>query len=138
MFEEDKEEPASVMVTSTQGQGFDIKNIPGFKRKQLIDSGQINLTSFVMEDNMPGAKLKKLRDAFKLNNSMTQGAPSISLIDITSLEEGSLVSYRNTVTEVKKINVEKGLVYINLKGNKKGWINVAKLKAVTIPPEDEE
>jgi hypothetical protein len=137
MFEEDKEEPATVIITSVSGQGYDIKNIPGFKRKQLIDSGDITVESFVQADNMPGAKLKKMRDAFKSNNNIVPDDKSTPLIDINTLEIGGLVSYRKFVTEIRKINIEKGLVNINYNG-KVVWVNVAKLKSVNIPPDDEE
>src|SRR6266496_1224126 len=134
MFEEEKDELVSVIVTNVHGEGYDIKNIPGFKRKQLIDSGDITLESFVQADNMPGAKLKSIRDKFKSNNNMTTGdANTTPEIDINNLEVGSLVMYKKVVTEVKKINVEKGLVYISLQGGKNGWINVVKLKVVNIP-----
>lgn len=137
MFEEDKEEPATLIITSVSGQGFDTKNISGFKRKQLIDSGDITLESFVQADNMPGAKLKKMRDKFKKDNNMISSKEPIPLIDINTLEVGGLVSYRKFVTEVRKINIEKGLVNINYNG-KVVWVNVAKLKSVNIPPDDEE
>lgn len=141
MFEDEKEEPASVIVTNVRGEGYDIKNIPGFKRKQLIESGDISIESFVQADNMPGSKLKKLRDRFKLSNNMgtrDSNSASKALLDINDLTVGSLVTYRKVVTEVKKINVKKGLVYINIKGTKDGWIGIDKLKPVNIPPVDEE
>jgi hypothetical protein len=137
MFNDDQEEPAAVLVASVNGQEYDIRNIPGFKRKQLIDSGAIKLESFVQADNMPGAKLKKMRDRFKLSNNMTTGDKPVSEIDITTLEVGTLVEYRKVATEVKKINVKKELVSIS-HGGKTIWVNVAKLKPVDIPPVDEE
>jgi len=134
--EEDREEPASVMLTINSGQNYDIKNLPGFKRKQLIENGEASIDSFVQADNMPGYKLKKMRDRFRENNNLVDS--SIPFVDIKTLTVDSLVSYRNIVTEAKKINVEKGLVYIKIKGKKEGWVKVEKLKPVIIPPNEEE
>lgn len=138
MFDEDKEEPATVIVTNFRGEHYDIKNIPGFKRKQLIDSGDISIESFVQADNMPGAKLKKLRDRFKKSNNIMSDTKPVISIDINKLELGSLVMYRKVVTEVKKIDVKKGKVLVKNRENKDVWVPVSNLKVVDTPDNDEE
>jgi len=137
MFEEKDDDPASVIVTNIRGEGYDIKNIPGFKRKQLIDSGEITVESFVQADNMPGAKLQKLRERFKKSNKMLSTKPTTP-IDISKLLVGSLVSYRKTVTEVRKIDVKKNRVLINNKENKGIWVPVENLKEVNTSSDDND
>lgn len=136
--EDDQEEPATVLVTVNGNQNYDIKNLPGFKRKQLIESGQLSIDSFIKADNIPGYKLKLMRERFKANNGLVAGNKPEPTIDITKLSVGDLVSYKNTVTEVKEINLTKNSVYIDIKGKKKGWVNISKLKPVTIPPDNED
>lgn len=137
MFHEnEEEEPASVMV-HIQGGEYDIKNLPGYKRKQLIESGQATVGTFIQADNMPGYKLKAMRDRLAGNLGLKE-KKSDAITDISTLEEGSLVKFKKHVTEVKKLNPEKNLVYIDIKGVKKGWIGIEKLKAVNIPPKEEE
>ena len=134
--EEDVEEPAVALVTTSSGQHYDIKNIPGFLRKRLIENGELSIGSFVQADNMPGHKLQKMRESFSINNKFDSS--TTPTLDINTLAEGDLVSYKKFTTEVKKVNVEKGLVLIDIKGVKKGWVGVDKLKAVVIPRVEEE
>lgn len=142
MFEEEKEEPASVIVQNIRGEGYDIKNIPGIKRQQLINSGDISIESFVQADNVPGAKLQKLRDRFKKSNNLEADTKSDTKpktpIDINKLEVGSLVMYKKIVTEVKKIDLTKGRVLVNNKENKGVWVPVESLKEVNTPSDDND
>jgi hypothetical protein len=62
----------------------------------------------------------------------------VAEIDITKLQKGDLVSYKNIVTPVKDINMKKNLVNIDIKGKIKGWVSINKLKPVNIPPESNE
>jgi hypothetical protein len=141
MFNEpdDIEDPVSVVVRVNSGQTYDLKNLPGAKRKQLIDAGEISIDKFVQADNMPGYKLKLMRDRFKINNpQLAESNTSVAEIDITKLQKGDLVSYKNIVTPVKDINMKKNLVNIDIKGKIKGWVSINKLKPVNIPPESNE
>ena len=139
MLERDDDDPASVIVTNIRGEGYDIKNIPGFKRKQLIDDGDISVESFVQADNMPGAKLKKMRDKFKKSNpTLAPSTKPTTSININTLQIGSLVSYKKIVTEVKKIDLDKGRVLVNNKENKGVWVPVENLKEVNTPSDDND
>ena len=139
MFEKDDDnEPASVIVHSIRGEGYDIKNLPGFKRKQLIESGDITIDSFVQADNMPGAKLKALRDKFRANNNIAPNTKPTTPIDINTLQVGTLVMYKKIVTEVKKIDLKKNRVLVNNKENKGVWVPVENLKEVTTPSDDND
>jgi len=44
------------------GEVVDINNIPGVKKLQLIESGQMTIDNFMVPPNCPGKVLKKLQD----------------------------------------------------------------------------
>lgn len=134
---EEPEEPASIMIEAHSG-FYDINNMPGYKRKQLIESGAVSIDRFTQADNVPGHKLKKMRDALKKNLGFKVKESSSSIIDITTLEIGGLVSYKNTAVEIKELDIKKGKVYINVKGLHKGWVNIKNLKSVIIPAREEK
>lgn len=140
MFNENdnEDEPAVAMITTLRGNNYDAKNIPGFLRKRLIDSGEISINTFVKADNLPGHKLKAMRDRFRKNNpNLGPQAPVSDAIDFDTLEVGSMVQFKKYVTEVEKINANEKKVYISKGDGKKAWVAVSKLKAVVVTNEEE-
>lgn len=53
----DPNNPTSVMVA-----GYDVMNMPGKIKLELIEKGELEPERFVTPPNMPGKKLKALRD----------------------------------------------------------------------------
>lgn len=121
---EDQESP-SVIVKTSNGGIYDINNISGRRKLELIKDGEMGIDEFIAPDNMPGKKLKELRDAHRSNlgNALKQG-------EANTFKTGDLVQFKGVATEVTKVDPDKGLL-ITKKDGTKAWVHHSKVKPVT-------
>jgi hypothetical protein len=122
---------ASVIVETPTGEKYDINNISGKAKKQLIDAGKIKSDAFVGGPNIPGKVLAKMRaeHAERMAKEEKRKPPAITA--------GELVKHKGHVREVVEVDNEKNRIAYKKdpKGKKLTWVP---FKNVTVVGEDEE
>lgn len=134
MFSLDEQEsPASSMVKTEAGYDIDVNNIPGKRKTQMIMDGELTIDEFNTPPNMPGKKLKALRDAANEKHDKNVEAVSKRKKDSSKdnpYQLGDMVKYGNTSSEVKECDPKRGVKIIKADGSLSKWIhfNSGKLK----------
>jgi hypothetical protein len=95
--------PTMNMVMTHGGYELDMNNIPGKLRAKLIKRGDLNADSIGLPPNMPGAKLKALREELK--------ARARKEIKQAGFQVGELIKYGEHTYEI--IDVDDEHVYIH-------------------------
>lgn len=128
----ENEDPSAENLTQTNsGDLIDMNNLPGKKRLTLVAEGELAVEQFVSPANMPGKKLKEMRDrfaeTFKSQVDRAGGVP------IDEYKPGSLFEYKDGVYEVLAVDPVKGLkIAREYDGKLKNvWVNPSKGKRVT-------
>lgn len=109
-----EDEPASKEM-EIAGSKYDINNMPGVVRNRLIMEGEVTADDFITPPNMPGAKLKALRDEHR--SRVEASIRGMEGNKKNTYEVGDIVIYKNIQTEVLEIDDNK-LVIMNDKGKK--------------------
>lgn len=131
---------APMEITSKSGNKYDTNNIPGSKRMELINNGEISADSFIAPANMPGGKLKEMRDKFKQSLGLMEKPKSpAALPDNIKLKEGMAVAYKGFNTSIEEV-LEDGRVRIRTESNKIKKVQVSDLELPidTIDLDEEE
>jgi hypothetical protein len=128
----DPEVPASAMVRTSSGR-YDIHNITGVRKAQLIMEGEVDSDVFISPPNVTGAKLKELRDAH--NATMDKAIQNISDVK-NEYKKGDLVKYHNIVVEVLDVHDTRGVKITKREGGKV-WVHQSKVEKVEVSPEGE-
>lgn len=113
----------SVIMRTEDGQ-FDLRNLPGRIRRRLIITGQVKAEQFATPANMPGAKLKALREEQKARSD-EEGI--IEGSELTNpYKVGDIISWKNKVYEVLEVNENK--VKFEKEPGKNVWVPYAKVE----------
>lgn len=130
MFDIDNDnEPASVMVGTSVGNKYDINNLSGKKKKQLIAEGDMSEDAFTAPPNMPGKKLAELRKEKRSNK--VESNPNIE----NTYSVGDIIKFRDLVAEVLKVHAKKG-VLITKRDGSKTWVHHSKIELASEPNEE--
>lgn len=81
---------------------YDVANMPGRLKYQLIKSGEMSVDRFITPPNMPGKKLKELRDAHRARIEEQFGLME-SLQETNPYKVGDMVTYKDLVVEVLEV-----------------------------------
>lgn len=134
MFSEhDEDEPASVIVSTHTGGKYDINNITGKRKIQLITEGEIKEEAFDTPPNMPGKKLKEYRE--NLAKSRKANADAVEEDTPNDFNVGDLVKFDGHVSEVVKVHEKKGVLIHKREGGKM-WVRHSKVEAVAEPKDE--
>lgn len=122
----DPDPAASIEVSTESGRIIDINNIPGKVKQELIQEGELDVDRFIMPANMPGKKLKELREAHRqrLEDSMKQLTTTANEFKV-----GDFILYKDLTYEVLKTDDEKGVMFEmkKPKGKKYVWVHHSKV-----------
>jgi hypothetical protein len=128
----DQDNPTSTLVNTKSGDDIDLLNLPGKKKMELVLSGELNIDKFVMPANMPGKKLKELRDAHRTRfQEILDKAQGEEDKENTFKVEDSVIykDYACQVLEIKGSKVKVEIPDDEKAGElKKIWVNYKKLK----------
>lgn len=124
--------PTSIEVRTVSGDIIDINNLPGVKRKELVANGELDADKLITPANMPGAKLKAMRDAHKAK----QEGKTEHLTE-NPFVKGDMVIFRNLQVKVLVSDPVKG-VRIRAKDGKKVWVSHTSVLPVTETEEEKE
>lgn len=124
MFKEietdDSEATGSMVVESASGVKYDVSNISGARKRQLIMDGEIGIDVFVSPPNMPGKKLAAMRAAHAASvQSGIDGEVKKAKIKVNPFATGDLVEHKGHVSEVLEVTDKGVLKLIGKKGQKK-------------------
>lgn len=121
----------AVEIRTKSGDILDAQNIPGAKRKELIESGELDRNSIYAPANLPGWKLKELREQ---REAAANGHAPINL------KPGDMVVYQDTVTKVLGVDRNKGVKITGFKDGKKKkfWVDAKDVVKEEDPEEKEE
>lgn len=119
---------ASIFIRSESGVVYDMNNISGKLRKQLIMEGEMSADSFSGHQNISGKRLKELREAKKEVLDLTSG----ETLERNTLVVGDLIKFRNIVSEVTDVDPVHGVKIIKEDGKKSKWIHHTKVQKVDV------
>ena len=126
------DDPIASYVKSKSGVVIDLNNCPGVLRAKMVLSGDMGVEAFVSPANMPGAKLKKMREEFA-----AKLAPSLAKVkanedekteefsqNATDFPVGSFVMYKEVSYEVMKNRQDAVLIEVMADDNRpqKVWV----------------
>jgi len=122
------DEPAVNPIETTSGSSYDTNNISGAKKAQLIMDGELSMDNFINPPNMPGKKLKAMRDRHR--EGMESYFKKAAEETPNEYKVGDIVVYRKEATEVLEVDPERGVKIMKL--NKKGkmveaWVHHTKV-----------
>ena len=115
-----EDNPTQMMATTKSGQEIDMNNCPGTKKVELVQSGEMGVDQFVLPANMPGSKLKELREA---NRDRMEKFLTKEPAEPNQFQVGDFVQYQEESYEVFKTDPVKG-VLIEKEG-KKVWVKAS-------------
>ena len=126
------DDPIASYVKSKSGVVIDLNNCPGVLRAKMVLSGDMGVEAFVSPANMPGSKLKKMREAFvaKLTPTLDRVKASEEKKDeefskaATDFPGGSFVMYKEVSYEVMKNRQDAVLIEVMADDNRpqKVWV----------------
>ena len=136
----DANDPVSVLTRTRNGNNIDLNNIPGLVKARLIIDGQMSIDDFMSPANMPGIKLKKLREEHraKYEKVLDGIRPAEGEINDDQPNEeankvdypvGSFVMFNDVSYEVFKAKQDKVLIELTNKNKKivKTWVPKSKV-----------
>jgi hypothetical protein len=97
-----EDSPTQNIVVTHSGYELDMNNLPGKLRAKLIKKGDLNADSIGLPPNMPGTKLKALREQLK-NRAKRE-------LKATGFKAGELIKYGEHSYEL--VDVDDENVYI--------------------------
>lgn len=132
--------PAENFAKTLSGKTVDLNNLPGKVRQELIDEGEMSIESFVSPANMPGKKLKEMRERFAKNiedqRKKSNAAKGIKDTEdaILDFKVGELIIFKEISYEVKGVDPVKGLKITKDTDNgpKNVWVQPINVKKVEI------
>ena len=118
--------PVSSLVTTRSGQVIDLQNLPGHKKLQLIRDGEMEMDQFIAPVSMTGIKLKKLRDAHRLQMEAVMNPPTTT----KELQVGEFILYKEKSYEILKTREDAVQIdYVLANGkHKKAWVQKDKVE----------
>jgi hypothetical protein len=120
----------TAFVTTRSGGIIDVNNVPGVVRARMISSGEVSLNRFVGAENMPGTKLKPIRDRFAA--SMEKAVEKVATEEASEenpLKVGDMVEYKDNIYEVLKVDGKKIMIERTINGEKKEqWITYTRVQ----------
>jgi hypothetical protein len=125
----DQDNPTSLITKTRSGQEIDLNNLPGRTKLRLIQADEMGIDQFISPPNMPGHKLKAIRDAHR--ERVGEQLKAVLMEKTKDFVVGDFVSFRGGSYEVLKVRQDG--VMINMKLNddaefKNVWIPKAKIK----------
>jgi len=127
----DPNSPTSTLTTTKSGAVIDLQNLPGMTKLQLIQSNELEVDQFIVPSNMPGRKLKVLREAHRGRiKEQLQLLVDENTVEAKDYKVGEFVSFSGKTFEVLKVDSDRVQILIKLKGYdelKKAWINKSKV-----------
>jgi hypothetical protein len=118
-----EEAKVTMMVSVAGGARYDINNLPGVIRDQLIQEGKLAAERFNVQDNVPGVNRKpvaKVEDAKE---------------NVNTYQVGDTVIFRKHASEVLEAHPKKGLKIRLKEGKKSKWIHFSKVQEVRVKEE---
>lgn len=128
-YQGDPNNPTTIMTTTPQGRVIDLANCPGSLKREMIETGEMEIDRFVTPPNCPGPKLAAMRKAHRdeyekvLKPDKTVENPFV-IGDMVKSDKGKIY-------EALEVSPEKGVkVAIPQKGGtvKDVWIHHSRLK----------
>ena|SRR5690349_16566481 len=132
MPEVDEDGPAQNLVSTRNGFEIDLNNLPGKARVNLINEGELEVDQFIAPPNMPGLKLKALREQHRERIEKAMGAVKQAQ-PINDFEKGEVVYFQNEPKEILEVDPDKGVLLerLNKKNElKRVWTSVSKVKRI--------
>ena len=125
----DQDQPTQSLIQTRSGKLVDLQNMPGMVKINLIKEEELGIDQFITPANMPGAKLRVLRERHR----------EIIEAQLTTLAEktkkdyvvGDFVSFKGGSYEVLKVKEDGVMISYTLKSGgepKNVWIPKKKVK----------
>lgn len=115
----DEDAPTQMMGKTKSGYDIDFNNLSGKRRLELVEAGELTTEQFGIPANMPGVKLKEIRER---NKQMIEAQLARKNKADESLEfkVGDFITYKEESYEILATDATKG--YKIDKGDKKVWV----------------
>jgi hypothetical protein len=126
IIEQPEDAPVTMMVKTKEG-NVDLNNLPGSRRLELIESGEMNIDQFITPANMPGSKLKELRGKYRqqMESRIKKGPDDVEVL----YAPGDFVNYKDSSYEVIRTDPKRGLL-IDREGQKV-WVISNKVSKIS-------
>jgi hypothetical protein len=138
----DANNPVSVLTQTLNGRVIDMSNLPGAVKIKMIQEGEMGVDAFATPPNMPGHKLRKIREAHRAAMEVVlsknkeeedelseEEKAELEKAEKINWEVGDYVTFQDKVYEVLKTRSDAVLIEIpNKKGKmSKTWVHRAKV-----------
>ena len=113
----------TMMVSVAGGARYDINNLPGVIRDQLIKEGKLAAERFNVQDNVPGVNRKPVAEV------------EVKEENINGYQVGDTIIFRKHASEILETHPKKGLKIRLKEGKISKWIHYSKVKEVRVKGE---
>ena len=128
------EQPAVLIANTSTGERYDLNNISGIRKAQLMRDGEADLNTFAgYGDNISGVRKKALLDAQNgLIEEIKQQLPDIPNV----YKVGDTVKFKNLMTEILEVDASEGVKIRRSNGVISKWIHHSDTRLEKMNPKD--